>query len=42
MSELLEKAIADARAIRATAYANAREMLEEAFAPRLERMLSGS
>ena len=40
MSELLEKAIADARAIRATAYANAREMLEEAFAPRLERMLS--
>lgn len=40
MSELLKAAIADAKAVRATALANARAALEEAFTPRLESMLS--
>ena len=38
-SELLKEAIADAKAVRATAIANAKLALEEAFTPRLERML---
>ena len=32
-SELLKEAIADAKAVRATALANAKAALEEAFAP---------
>jgi len=40
MSELLKAAIADAKAVRATALANARAALEEAFTPKLQSMLS--
>ena len=39
-SDLLKEAIADANAVRETALANAKIALEEAFTPRLERMLS--
>ena len=39
MSKLLKEAIADAKAVRETALANARLALEEAFAPRLQRCL---
>jgi len=40
MSKLLEEAIADAKAVRATALANAKAALEEAFIPQAEAMLS--
>ena len=40
MSKLLEEAIADAKAVRATALANAKAALEEAFLPKAEAMLS--
>jgi hypothetical protein len=40
MSTLLKSAIADAKAIRQTALENARVALSEAFAPRLQSMLS--
>mgnify|MGYP001378571120 CR=1 FL=1 len=39
MGELLKEAIADAKAIRETALANAKLALEEAFTPRLQSML---
>ena len=39
MSNLLKEAIADAKAVRATALANAKAALEEAFQPKLEAML---
>ena len=39
-SELLKEAIADAKAVRATALANAKAALEEAFTPKLESMLA--
>ena len=39
-SDLLKEAIADARAVKETALANAKIALQEAFAPRLERMLN--
>lgn len=39
-SELLAEAIADAKAVRATALANAKAALEEAFAPRFEAMFA--
>jgi hypothetical protein len=38
-SDLLKEAIADAKAVKETALANAKIALQEAFAPRLERML---
>ena len=40
MSNLLKEAIADAKAVRATALANAKAALEEAFQPKLEAMLA--
>ena len=40
MNKLLKDAIADAKAVRETALANARVALEEAFAPKLQSMLS--
>ena len=40
MSKLLKEAIADAKVVRETALANARLALEEAFAPRLQSMLT--
>jgi hypothetical protein len=40
MSKLLEEAIADAKAVRATALANAKAALEEAFLPKAEAMLA--
>ena len=40
MSNLLKQAIADAKAVRATALSNAKAALEEHFAPRLQSMLS--
>ena len=40
MNKLLKDAIADAKAVRETALANAKVALEEAFAPRLQSMLS--
>ena len=40
MSDLLKSAIADAKAVRATALANAKAALEEAFAPKLQSMLA--
>ncbi len=40
MSDLLKEAIADARAVRETALANAKMALEEAFTPQLKSMLS--
>lgn len=39
MSDLLKQAIADAKAVRATALANAKAALEEAFTPKLQSML---
>jgi len=39
-SDLLKEAIADAKAVKETALANAKIALEEAFAPRIEAMLS--
>ena len=39
-SDLLKQAIADANTVRETALANAKIALQEAFAPRLERMLA--
>ncbi len=39
-SELLKEAIADAKAVRATALANAKAALEEAFRPRFEAMFA--
>lgn len=39
-SDLLKEAIADAKAVKETALANAKLALEEAFAPRLQSMLS--
>jgi len=39
-SDLLKEAIADARAVKETAIANAKIALEEAFAPRIQRVLS--
>ena len=39
-SDLLKQAIADANAVKETALANAKIALQEAFAPRLERMLA--
>ena len=40
MNKLLKDAIADAKAVRETALANAKLALEEAFAPKLQSMLS--
>ena len=40
MNNLLKEAIADAKAVRETALANAKLALEEAFTPRLQSMLS--
>ena len=40
MSDLLKEAIADAKAVRETALANAKMALEEAFTPQLKSMLS--
>ena len=40
MNRLLKDAIADAKAVRGTALANAKAALEEAFAPKLQSMLS--
>ena len=40
MDDLLREAIADAKAGRETALANAKIALEEAFPPRLQSMLS--
>ena len=39
-SDLLKEAIADAKAVKETAIANAKIALEEAFAPRIQSMLS--
>ena len=39
-SDLLKEAIADAKAVKETALANAKIALQEAFAPRLQSMLS--
>ena len=39
-TDLLKEAIADAKAVRETALANAKIALEEAFTPRLQSMLS--
>jgi hypothetical protein len=39
-SKLLQEAIADAKAVKATAMANAKAALEEAFTPRLQSMIS--
>ena len=40
MDDLLREAIADTKAVRETALANAKIALEEAFTPRLQSMLS--
>ena len=40
MDKLLKEAIADAKAVRETALANAKLALEEAFTPKLQSMLS--
>ena len=40
MNDLLKEAIADAKAVRKTALANAKLALEEAFTPRLQSMIS--
>jgi hypothetical protein len=40
MSNLLKAAIADAKAVRATALANAKAALEEAFQPKMQEMLA--
>ena len=39
-NDLLKQAIADAKAVRETALANAKLALEEAFTPRIQSMLS--
>ena len=39
-TDLLKEAIADAKAVRETALANAKIVLEEAFTPRIQSMLS--
>ena len=39
-SKLLKEAIADAKAVRETAIANAKIALEEAFTPKLQSILS--
>ena len=39
-SDLLKEAIADAKAVKETALANAKIALQEAFAPRIQRMIS--
>ena len=39
MDDLLKDAIADAKAVRETALANAKLALEEAFTPRIQSML---
>ena len=39
-SDLLKEAIADAKAVKETALANAKIALQEAFAPRIQNMLS--
>ena len=39
-SDLLKEAIADARAVKETALANAKIALQEAYAPRIQRMIS--
>jgi hypothetical protein len=39
-SDLLKEAIADANAVKQTALANAKIALQEAFAPRIQRMIS--
>ena len=40
MGDILKEAIADAKAVRETAIANAKLALEEAFTPKLQSMLS--
>lgn len=40
MNDLLKDAIADAKAVRETAYASAKATLEEAFQPTIQRMIS--
>ena len=40
MDKLIQEAIADAKAVRETALANAKLALEEAFTPHLKSMLS--
>ena len=40
MNDLLKEAIADAKAVRTTALANAKMALEEAFTPKLQSMIS--
>lgn len=40
MSKLLKEALADAKAVRSTAYANAKAAIEESFQPSLQRMIS--
>ena len=40
MDDLLKEAIADAKAVRETALANAKLALEEAFTPKLKSMLA--
>jgi tRNA A37 N6-isopentenylltransferase MiaA len=40
MNDLLKEAIADAKAVRQTALANAKLALEEAFTPRIQSMLA--
>ena len=40
MDDLLKEAIADAKAVRETALANAKMALEEAFTPKLKSMLA--
>ena len=42
MEDLLKEAIADAKAVRETALANAKAALEEAFAPKLQSMLNAT
>lgn len=42
MDDLLKEAIADAKAVRETALANAKAVIEEAFAPKLQSMLSAT
>ena len=40
MNKLLKEAIADAKAVRETALANAKIALEEAFQPKIQRLIS--
>jgi hypothetical protein len=40
MSKLLKEALADAKAVRSTAYANAKAAIAESFQPSLQRMIS--